>query len=284
MVGIVDVGGGMRCIYSSGIYDCFLKENIKLDYCLGVSAGSANLVTYVAGQMGRTRRFYSVYAQRKEYMSAHDLAKKGSYIDLDYVFSALSNEDGEDPLDFDAVMKSPAQFVCTATRASDGESVFFTKDDLKRNDYAILKASCAIPVVCKPKRVYGEEFFDGGVAEPIPFKKAFEDGCDKVIVVLTKPRKQYTDKKMMLTLSGAFLKKYPEVAKETVELPQRCAALLEKMEELEKEGKIFVFEPDDCMGADTLTRNEFKLLRLYSKGYSDALHAIKNESFFKDML
>lgn len=284
MVGIVDVGGGMRCIYSSGIYDCFLKENIKLDYCLGVSAGSANLVTYIAGQMGRTRRFYSKYAQRSEYMGTQRLIRNGSYIDLDYVFSSLSNEDGEDPLDFDAVIKSPARFICTATRASDGESVFFTKEDLKRNDYAILKASCAIPVFCKPKKVCGEEFFDGGVAEPIPFKKAFEDGCDKVIVVLTKPRKQYAQKKMMLSLSGAFLKKYPEVAKETVELPQRCAALLEEMESLEKEGKVFVLEPDDCMGADTLTRDKYKLLRLYSKGYRDALYAIKNESFFKDML
>lgn len=284
MVGIVDVGGGMRCIYSSGIYDCFLKENIKLDYCLGVSAGSANLATYVAGQMGRTRRFYSEYALRNEYMSAGCFVKNGSYIDLNYVFSVLTNDDGEDPIDYDAMVKNPAKLLCAATRGSDGEGVFFGKDDFKRNDYYVLKASCAIPIVCKPIEISDDAYFDGGIAEPIPFKKAFEDGCDKVIIVLTKPREMYTTKKKTIALGGKILKKYPNVAEKMATLPERCTSLLDEIAELEKAGKVFVFEPDDCLGANTLTRDKHTLLRLYSKGYNDALHALKNKDFFKELV
>ena len=42
MLGIIDVGGGMRGIYTAGIYDYLLDHQITFDYCLGVSAGSAN--------------------------------------------------------------------------------------------------------------------------------------------------------------------------------------------------------------------------------------------------
>ena len=72
MVGIIDVGGGMRGIYTAGIYDYLLDHHISIDYCLGVSAGSANLVSFLAGQRGRNRRFYTNYANRREYMSLHN--------------------------------------------------------------------------------------------------------------------------------------------------------------------------------------------------------------------
>lgn len=280
MLGIVDAGGGMRGVYSSGIYDCLLKENVRADYCLGVSAGSANLITYVANQMGRTRRFYSIYSMRSEYMGGKNFLKKGSFIDLDYVFSVLTNEGGEDPLDYDALMNNPTRFLCAATRACDGESVFFTKDDVKRNDYGILKASCCIPVVNRPVKVYGQEYYDGGIAEPIPFKKAFEDGCDKVVVVLTKPREDYTVEKKTMSLGSKILKKYPKIGEEMATLPERCKQLLDELSELENQGKVYVFEPDDCMGAETLTRNRHTILRLYTKGYNDALKAINHSDFF----
>ena len=61
MLGIVDVGGGMRCVYSAGIYDLFIDRNIRFPCLVGVSAGSANLITYACGQRGRTYEFYIEY-------------------------------------------------------------------------------------------------------------------------------------------------------------------------------------------------------------------------------
>ena len=55
---VVDVGGGMRGVYASGVLDRCLKENIQFDLCIGVSAGSANLASYLSGQMGRNLFFY----------------------------------------------------------------------------------------------------------------------------------------------------------------------------------------------------------------------------------
>ena len=35
-------GGGMKCAYSASVLDKFIDDNITFDYCIGVSAGSAN--------------------------------------------------------------------------------------------------------------------------------------------------------------------------------------------------------------------------------------------------
>ncbi len=43
MTGIVDVGGGLCGIYGAGIFDYCMEQGIHFDYCIGVSAGSANV-------------------------------------------------------------------------------------------------------------------------------------------------------------------------------------------------------------------------------------------------
>ncbi len=53
MIGIIDVGGGTRDIFGSGVFDYCLDNKLIFDYCIGVSAGSANCASYAAGQRGR---------------------------------------------------------------------------------------------------------------------------------------------------------------------------------------------------------------------------------------
>ena len=53
MNAIIDVGGGQRGIYGAGVFDRLLDEGIEFDCCIGVSAGSANLASYLAKQKGR---------------------------------------------------------------------------------------------------------------------------------------------------------------------------------------------------------------------------------------
>lgn len=274
MLGIVDVGGGMRCIYSAGVYDCFYDRKIDVGYCLGVSAGSANLISYVCGQRGRNLEFYSNYALRKEYMSAENFIKTGSYIGLDYIFSTLCNTDGEYPLDFEHFKHSNILYRAAATRASDGKSVFFENKDVRENCYDILKASCALPVACKPYPIDGALYFDGGIAEPIPIQKAFDDGCDKVILVLTKSREEYTRPIGKTRLVHAILSQYPAVAALMDNLHIRCQEILKDAQTLEKEGKLVVIEPSDCFGMKTLTRDKITIYKMYRQGYEDARRLI----------
>ena len=157
-----------------------MEEGVQFDCCIGVSAGSANMCSYVAGQHGRNKPFYQDYSFRKEYMSVGNLVRKHSYLDLEYVYGALSNRGGENPLDYPAVVRSPAELVIVATEARTGKPRYFTKADLRQDDYRPLMASCCIPVVDQPYFMDGVPYYDGGLADPVPLEKAFALGCDRV--------------------------------------------------------------------------------------------------------
>lgn len=104
MIGVVDVGGGLRGVYGAGVFDTCLDEGIAFDYLIGVSAGSANVASFLAGQKGRNLKFYADYSFRKAYMSFRNLLRRGSYLDLDYIYGdALTNAGGEYPLDYQAM-------------------------------------------------------------------------------------------------------------------------------------------------------------------------------------
>ena len=270
MVGIVDVGGGMRGVYSSGIYDYLMDKGISADLCIGVSAGSANLITYLAGQKRRTVEFYCEYPKRKEYMSFRNLLRYGSYIGLDYIYSDLSNSTGENPLDFASALKSDMHYLAVATNATSGKAEYFDKTDMKQDDYTVLKASCCMPGVCRPVKMNGKLYVDGGVADPIPVEKAFSEGCDKVILVLTKPREDYCKPLFATKVLSARLKKYPEVLSLMKTLHTRCSEAFDKISRWEKDGKVLVIEPVELHGMTTLNTDIRAITKLYEQGYKDA--------------
>lgn len=181
--GIIDVGGGLRGIYGAGVLDRCLEAGVHFDCCIGVSAGSANMCSYVAGQKGRNKPFYDDYSFRKEYMSVKNLVQKHSYLDLSYVYGTLSNRGGENPLDYPAMMADPAELVIVAADARTGKARYFMKDELRQDDYTPLMASCCIPVIDQPTFIDGVPYYDGGLADPVPVDKALAMGCDRVAVI-----------------------------------------------------------------------------------------------------
>lgn len=86
--GVIDVGGGPRDAYGAGVLDWCLDHDVRFDYALGVSAGAANITSYLAGQRGRAYRFYSIYPSRPEYMGFGNLLRTGSFLGLDYIYGS----------------------------------------------------------------------------------------------------------------------------------------------------------------------------------------------------
>lgn len=270
LIGVVDVGGGLRGIYGAGIFDYCLDNNINFDYCIGVSAGSANIASYLGKQKGRNYTFYVDYTFRKEYMSFYNFLHNGSYIDLDYVYGNLSIASGENPLNYKGIIKSKSTFKIVSTDALTGKAVYFDKHDISQDNYDIFKASCCIPVVCKPYLINGIPYFDGGLSDPVPVAKAFKDGCTKVVAILTKPIElRDTDKKDII-MSKLLHKKYPAISKAMFTYTQEYNKGIKLLQQYEKEGKALIIAPDDCCGLDTLTKDPEKMKLLYNKGYKDA--------------
>lgn len=75
-----------------------------------------------------------------------------------------------------------------ATDARTGEAIYFDKSSMARDCYDVMKASSSIPAVCRPYEIDGVPYYDGALSDPVPVEKAFRCGCDKVVLILTKPR------------------------------------------------------------------------------------------------
>lgn len=268
--GVIDVGGGLRGIYATGIFDYCLDEGIVFDCCIGVSAGGANIVSYMAGQKRRNYPFYTEYPFRREYMSFRNFISKKSYIDMDYVYSTLSNSGGENPLDYQTLHESSQELFIVACNAQTGEAVYFTKEDMQQDDYNVLKASSSIPFVCRPYEIKGVLYYDGALGDPVPVRKAFEYGCDKVVVILSKPRDEVRSPKKDNILAGRIRKKYPAAAEKLQMRAQRYNSSVKLAKELEAQGKVLIVAPDDTCGVDTLTKDREAMMNLYEKGYRDA--------------
>lgn len=270
MIGIIDVGGGLRGIYGAGVFDYCLDHSIHFNYCIGVSAGSANISSYISGQRGRNYQFYTEYVFRKQYMSLWNFIKHGSYIDLDYAYGILCKSDGENPLDFNALQASDIIMKVVAMNGLTGETVYFDKSDMSLNNYDICKASSCIPVVCRPYYINGVPYFDGGISDPIPLPKALADGCSKVVLILTKPLNTVRMPKKDRLPARILRHKYPKAAHRLAMRYKTYNDGVALAKQYAAQGNVLILAPDDCCGMDTLTKNHSSIQRMYEKGYQDA--------------
>ena len=271
--GIIDVGGGMRDIYGVGVLDRCMDLGIRFDCCIGVSAGAANLASYMANQRGRNYKFYMEYSHRPDYMGLHNLAMTGSYINLDYIFGELSNTDGEYPLDYDAMVsefEKGRKFIVVTTDAETGKATYFDGRQLERNNYGIIGASSCVPIVNRAYIIDGKEYYDGGLSDPVPIEKAFELGCDRVVVVLTRPRDYYFETLEDIPIVKLMELTHPTAAKAMAIRGDVYNFYLDKVKDLEKEGKALIVAPDSIGDMRLLSRRNADMEELYLKGYTDA--------------
>ncbi len=268
--GIIDTGGGLRDVFGAGVFDWCMDNGVRFDYGIGISAGAANLISYVAGQRGRNFPFYTEYPRRKAYMSLGNFLFKHSYIDLSYVYGTLSNAGGENPLDFAAVKENGMEWYIQACDAENGRPRYFTVDDVAPDDYRILMASSAIPVVCKPVHIDGVPYFDGALGQTVPVDKALADGVDKLVLVISKPAHERRDPARDEKLARRLRRSYPAAAEQLAARAAKYNEGVERALKLEEEGRVLVVAPDDVCGVGTLTKDSAPLVKLYDKGYAAA--------------
>ena len=267
---IIDVGGGFRAIFGAGVLDRCLEEGIAFDHCYGVSAGSANLTSFLAHQHGRNHTFYTQYAFRKEYASVNSFIHNHNFANLDYVYGTLSNHDGENPLDYEAFAANPAQFTVVACDARDGSTKYFAKNDMHYDDYDILKASSAVPVACQPYVIDGVPYFDGGIADPVPVQKAIDDGCDRIVLVLTRPKDVIREQHKDVAPARILRRSRPEAAERLLERYATYNTEVAVAKQYEAEGKVLILAPEELYGLSTLSKTYEGLERMYRAGYGQA--------------
>ena len=265
--GIIDVGGGQRGIFACGVFDRLMDEGICFDLGIGVSAGSANISSYIAGQRGRNLQFYLKYVQREEYLSRNNLREKGCMLDVQYIYGTLSNSDGENPLDYAAFVKNPMDFLVVATEAKTGQAAYLGKQTMRPDYYNALMASSAIPYVCAPQRVDDTVYFDGSISDPIPLERAFSFGCEKVVLLLNCPVNDWDSSKEDKKLAKHIEAKYPRAAQALCQRTEKYNEGVEYARRAASEGRVLILAPQQLHGVGTLCKDISNLWLLYEDGY-----------------
>ena len=267
---MIDVGGGFRAIFGAGVMDRMMEDGVTVDHCYGVSAGSANMVSFISGQHGRTHKFYTEYAFRKEYASLDNYIKNHNYANLEYVYSTLSNHDGEYPVDYEALAANPTGFTVIACNAEDGSTKYFDKSDVSYDNFDIMKASSAVPVACEPYVIDGVPYYDGGIADPVPVQKALDDGYDRVVVILTRLKDVLREQKKDIGPAAILRRSHPTAAERLLNRSRTYNDEVALAKEYEKDGRVLILAPESLYGLNTLSKSYEGLERMYRAGYAAA--------------
>lgn len=265
-VGMVCEGGANRTVFSCGAWDVFLDEGIMPDYFIGVSAGIAFGGSYLSRQKGRNLRLAEEYIPDKRYMGARHLFNKDekTYYSTDFVFDDVPNV--LLPYDYEELQKFEGEIEEVVTNIHTGEAEYLELPrDEGMKDYLV--ASCAMPVLFQPVRIGKHYYLDGGVADSVPFEHALEKGCDKVIVMLTRARDYVKKKEPATKVASGIYKDYPKLVEAMESRADRYNASMERLRELENEGRAFVFAPESTFGVGRTESDPVKLRLLYDEGY-----------------
>lgn len=280
MVSLVLEGGTLRPIFSAGVMDAFIDNNITFPYCIGVSAGIANGFSYFSHQKGRNLEILQKYRNDKRYLGFRNFFKCKSIFGLDFVFDEVPNR--LLPYDFDALANYKGKVLVGVTNAITGETEYLD-GKIKDEKYMCLRATCAIPLFFPAININNNYYYDGGLLDPIPIKKAIEDGNNKHIIILTRPKSyKKTLKKSNILASKVIGKKYPNLKDSFLIRHKHYNSIIKFCEKLEDNGKAIIIRPEEHEAIESFEKDISKLEVAYKNGYNAGLRNIeKIKSFMK---
>lgn len=271
-VALVLEGGGFRGIYTAGVLDAFMHENLYFDYLIGVSAGAAYSVSYVSRQYQRNLAV-NKYVNDSRYCSWGNLFRLGTYFDWEFVYHFLPTQ--IIPFDYEAYHQSSSRLQVVVTNIVTGEPEY---KELRTNHPDVfrdwLTATSSLPFIAKPKSINNQLYMDGGLSDSIPVHKALADGNQRAVVVLTRPagyRKKPMKNDLMLRL---VYRKYPKLVERMQQRANDYNRTIEELEQLEKEGRVFIIRPAEAIAVSRLENNPDNLKKVYDSSLQQMTEVI----------
>lgn len=263
--GLVMEGGAMRGMFTCGVMDVFLENDINFDGAAGVSAGAAFGCNIKSRQKERGFRYNTLYSHDKRYMGLHSFLTTGDLFNADFCYKQIP--DTLDVFDRKTFKENPMEFYVVATNALTGEAVYHKCYDAGEEDVLWIRASASMPLVSRPVDVNGMKFLDGGIADSIPLEFMEKMGYEKNVVILTRPR-SYVKKQDKLNdaLVSINLKQYPEAVKAMKNRYLMYNDELNFIRKREGEGKALVIAPCADMNISRAEKDTEELERAYRFG------------------
>ena len=265
--GLVLEGGGMRGVFTCGVLDYLMDHKISFPYAIGVSAGACNGLSYMSHQRGRGKYSNIDLLAKYKYIGIRPLIKKRGLIDQQLLFHRFP--DRILPYNYKAYAENPNRFEMVTTDCITGRACYWEEKFDEKLIIDIVKASSSLPYACPIIYVEGRPMLDGGIVDSIPLLRAYEQGYDKCVVVLTR-NKGYRKSTKDEPVPSFIYKKYPRLRVALRNRNKIYNEQLELVERLEEEGKIIVIRPEKPIVVGRMETSVKKLTDLYEQGYACA--------------
>ena len=266
MAGLILEGGTFRTVFTFGVFDALIEENLYFPYVIGVSAGAAYACSYVCKQKGRNIAILKKYRNDKRYVGIRNFFTDRSLFGLNFSYYRMVTE--LMPLDWEAYKKGTTRFDVTVTNALTGKPEYVPFDPNDKKCTALM-ATCAIPLLFPAIKLNNTPYYDGGLSDSIPLKKSIAEGNVKNLVVLTRPKGYVKENSRATKFAIRTLHhKYPELTRTMKNRPEMYNRQIAFCEKQESAGNAIILRPDYMLNSfekdvDTLEKN-------YRHGYNKA--------------
>lgn len=260
-------GGAMRGMFTCGIMDVLMENDIHFDGAAGISAGAVFGCNFKSGQIGRPVRYNKKYCHDPRYCSIRSLIKTGDLYGSDFCYRELP--DVLDPFDKEAFAQNPMEFYVGATDVDTGKCVFHRCTDGGKTDMLWFRASASMPVVSRPVQIADHSYLDGGIADAVPYACMEQQGYNRNVIVLTQP-KGYRKKTEALSVMKLFLRRMPKIREAMEHRHEMYNRQMDELDRLEAGKTALIIRPPEDLRIGHTEKNPDELERVYQIGRKEA--------------
>ena len=274
--GLVLEGGGMRGLFTAGILDVLMENNVTFDGVVGVSAGATFGCNFLSHQIGRTLRYNMSQRKNPKYMGIRSLIKTGDYVGGEYAYHVLPTK--LDVFDFEAFEKNPTEFHVVTTNVRTGEAIYHRIDKVDYTGMEWIRASASMPIISRPVAIGDYEMLDGGIADSIPLRYFESEGFKRNIVILTQPKGFKKKLTKLMPVFKATMRKYPAIIEGMSKRHLMYNRELDYISQQQMAGKCLVICPSATLPIGRTSLNAKKMQHVYDMGRKageDNLEAIR---------
>lgn len=275
-IGLVLEGGAMRGLYTAGVLDVLMENDIEVDGTVAVSAGAAFGCNYKSKQIGRVLRYNVKYAGDSRLGGLGSLIKTGDIYNAEFAYYTLPEQ--LDVFDTETFQQNPSEFYAVTTNVETGEPHYTKLTTGTGVDIDWIRASASMPLVSNPVEIDGNLHLDGGISDPIPLAWSKRNIAIKNIVILTRPEGYIKPPEKPIV--SKLLHKYPNLAngmKMRNQIYNRSVLLAEEDAKL---GNTFLIRPSIDLEIKRTEKNPVKIEAMYDLGRYDALANLEQLKLF----
>ncbi len=267
-------GGGMRGTYTAALVATMIESQFDVPWVGGISAGATHTANFLAHDAWRARACFVELAKDPKLGGPISFIKGKGYFNSDYIYHQKTAPGDLLPYDWEAYLANDTTFKIGSFDCSTGQTVYWGREDIADNaDFiARCQASSSMPIIMPMVELDGTAYLDGAIGNTGGFAldAARADGYERFIVVMTRPR-GYRKGPMRVPVAvyQKIFKKYPAVVEAITKRPERYNATLDELEQLESQGKAYLYYPD-TMPVSNGERNAVRIQAAYEEGLQQA--------------